>query len=146
MKDLVRQKIGIHVEIMDLLNEQIKKEAHSSSIYLAMASWCDHNALDNSAAFFYEQAEEEREHMMKIFKFINDNGGTAYSPEVTGINHDFNSLEEILKQLWTRKYRSPNQFTILYSDVEKFRTLPLNCSCNGSSMNKWKKSKQLEEH
>lgn len=95
MKDLVRQKLSIHVEIMDLLNEQIKKEAHSSSIYLAMASWCDHNALDYSAEFFYEQSLEEREHMMKIFRFINDNGGTAYSPEVSNINHEYNSLEEI---------------------------------------------------
>lgn len=97
MKDLVRQKLSIHVEIMDLLNEQIKKEAHSSSIYLAMASWCDHNALNNSATFFYEQSMEEREHMMKIFKFINDNGGTAYSPEVTNIPHEYNSLEEIFE-------------------------------------------------
>lgn len=97
MKDLVRQKLSIHVDIMDLLNEQIKKEAQSSSIYLAMASWCDQNALDNSAKFFYEQSAEEREHMMKIFRFINDNGGTAYSPEVTNINHDFNSLEEVFE-------------------------------------------------
>lgn len=97
MKDLVRQKLSIHVEIMDLLNEQIKKEAHSSAIYLAMASWCDHNALDYSAEFFYEQSLEEREHMMKIFRFINDNGGTAYSPEVGKINHEYNSLEEIFE-------------------------------------------------
>ncbi|QED38739.1 ferritin [Antarcticibacterium arcticum] len=97
MKDLVRQKLSIHVEVMDLLNEQIKKEAQSSSIYLAMASWCDHNALTNSAHFFYEQSLEERDHMMKIFKYINDNGGTAYSPEVTNINHDYNSLEEIFE-------------------------------------------------
>ncbi|CAN5407820.1 ferritin [soil metagenome] len=97
MKDLVRQKLGFHVEIMDLLNEQIQKEAHSSSVYLAMASWCDHNALNNSAKFFYDQSAEEREHLMKIFKYINDNGGTAYSPEVTNINHEFNSLEEIFE-------------------------------------------------
>lgn len=97
MKDLVRQKLSIHVEVMDLLNEQIKQEAHSSSVYLAMASWCDHNGLNNSASFFYEQSLEEREHMMRIFKFINDNGGTAYSPEVSNINHDYNSLEEIFE-------------------------------------------------
>lgn len=97
MKDLVRQKLSIHVEIMDLLNKQIEKEAHSSSAYLAMASWCDHNALNNSASFFYEQSAEEREHMLKFFKFINDNGGTAYSPEVSNIMHDFNSLEEIFE-------------------------------------------------
>lgn len=97
MKDLVRQKLSIHVEIMDMLNRQIEKEAHSSSVYLAMASWCDHNALTNSARFFYDQSLEEREHMMRIFNFINDNGGTAYSPEVSNINHDYNSLEEIFE-------------------------------------------------
>lgn len=97
MKDLVRQKLSIHVDIMDLLNKQIEKEAHSSSAYLAMASWCDHNALSFSAEFFYDQATEEREHMMKIFRYINDNGGTAFSPEVSGVNHEFKSLEEIFE-------------------------------------------------
>lgn len=97
MKDLVRQKIGINVDIMDLLNDQISKEAYSSSAYLAMASWCDQNGLTNSASFFYDQSAEEREHMMKIFKFINDNGGTAYSPEVGNVLHDFSSLQEIFE-------------------------------------------------
>lgn len=97
MKDIVRQKLGINVEVMDLLNEQIKKEAQSSAIYLAMASWCDQNALTCSAKFFYDQSTEERDHMMRIFHYINDNGGTAYSPGVENINHDFNSLEEIFE-------------------------------------------------
>ncbi|MFI2741336.1 ferritin [Zhouia sp. PK063] len=97
MKDLVRQKILIHVEVMDLLNAQIQKEAHSSAVYLAMASWCDHNGLFNSAKFFYDQSDEEREHMLKIFKFINDNGGIAYSPSIDGVSHDYESLEEIFE-------------------------------------------------
>ena len=97
MKDLVRQKIGINVEIMDLLNKQISREAESSSAYLAMASWCEQNALANSAEFFYKQSLEERDHMMKIFRFINENGGTAYSPEVNKVSHDFNSLQEIFE-------------------------------------------------
>ncbi|WP_424492460.1 ferritin [Salinimicrobium sp. GXAS 041] len=95
MKDLVRQKISINVDVMDLLNQQITKEAHSSSAYLAMASWCDQNGLTNSADLFYKQSEEEREHMLKIFRFINDNGGTAFSPEVRNVMHEFNSLQEI---------------------------------------------------
>ena len=97
MKDIVRQKIGINVDVMDMLNEQIAKEAHSSAVYLAMASWCDHNGLINSAEFLYTQSTEEREHMLRIFKFINDNGGTAFSPEISNINHDFNSLQEIFE-------------------------------------------------
>lgn len=97
MKDLVRQKIGIHLEVMDMLNEQIVREAHASAAYLAMGSWCDHNGLVNSARFFYRQSYEEREHMIRIFRFINDNGGTAYSPEVKNIAHDFESLQEIFE-------------------------------------------------
>ena len=65
MKDLVRQKLSINVDIMDLLNEQIQKEAHSSSAYLAMASWCDQNGLTGSAEFFYKQALEERDPFAK---------------------------------------------------------------------------------
>lgn len=95
MKDLVRQKLGINVDVMDLLNQQIAKEAHSAASYLAMASWCDQNALTNSAQLFYDQATEERDHQMKIFHFINNNGGTAYAPEVKNILHDFSSLQEV---------------------------------------------------
>ncbi len=95
MKDLMRQKLGINVDVMDLLNKQIGKEAHASSAYLAMASWCDQNALNGSAELLYEQSAEEREHEMKIFHYINDNGGTATSPEVKDIFHDYSSLEEV---------------------------------------------------
>lgn len=95
MKDIVRQRLGINVDIMDMLNEQISKEAHSSATYLAMASWCDQNALNYSAEFFYKQSTEEREHMLRIFRFINDNGGTAYAPKVDGVPHEYNSLQEI---------------------------------------------------
>lgn len=95
MKDLVRQKLGINVEAMDLLNAQIAKEAFSSAVYLAMASWCDQRGYNGSAKLLYDQSAEERDHQMKIFHFINDNGGTAYSPEIKGIPHEYNSLEEI---------------------------------------------------
>lgn len=97
MKDIVRQKIGINIDVMDMLNEQIAKEAHSSSVYLAMASWCEQNGFTYSAEFFYKQSSEEREHMLKIFRFINENGGTAYSPQVSNINHEYNSLQEIFE-------------------------------------------------
>ncbi|MDX1327481.1 MAG: ferritin [Arenibacter sp.] len=97
MKNIARQQMSIKVSTMDLLNDQIKMEAHASATYLAMASWCDQHAFTNSAEFFYDQAEEEREHMMKIFKFITDCGGNAISPTVENINHDFSHLEEVFE-------------------------------------------------
>lgn len=95
MKTAIRKQMTINTEVMDLLNDQIALEMHASASYLAMASWCDQRELVNSKAFFYKQAEEEREHGMKIFNFVNDAGGAAISPAIPVVNNDFESLRAI---------------------------------------------------
>jgi len=97
MKDIARKQMNIQVESMDLLNGQIRMEAHASAAYLAMASWCEQNGFFTSAKFFFKQSEEEREHMMKIFHFLVDTGGNPISPEVTGINHEFSSIKDVFE-------------------------------------------------
>jgi len=87
--------MSIHPDVMDLLNNQIAVEMKASASYLAMASWCDQRELIHSKSFFYKQAEEEREHAMKIFEFINDNGGAAISPNINNVNNDFEDLRSI---------------------------------------------------
>nr|WP_299031188.1 ferritin [uncultured Tenacibaculum sp.] len=97
METAIRRDMILDVEVVDLLNHQITIEQQASSKYLAMASWCDQRELRNSATYFYKQAEEEREHMMKIFKFVNDNGGSAMSPVATEVAHEFESLRAIFE-------------------------------------------------
>lgn len=97
MKDLVRIKSLISTDIEALLNQQIKKEAHSASLYLSMASWCDRNGFDNSARYFYEQSDEERKHQLKLFRYVSDLGGTAISPEVTNVKIEFASFREVFE-------------------------------------------------
>ncbi|CAM1357863.1 ferritin [Tenacibaculum xiamenense] len=97
METAIRRDMILHVEVVDLLNHQIMMEQRASSKYLAMASWCDQRELRNSAKYFYSQAEEERSHMMKIFKFVNDNGGSALSPTVTEVSHEYDSLKGIFE-------------------------------------------------
>lgn len=98
MKTAIRRQMTIHPDVMDALNDQIALEMHASASYLAMASWCDQRELLNSKAFFYKQAEEEREHGMKIFNFINDAGGAAISPAVPEVNNEFESLRDIYER------------------------------------------------
>ncbi len=97
MKDLVRMRTSIAEEMHQLLNEQIKIEATASAKYLAMASWCAEQGFSYSEAYFMEQAQEEREHMIKFFKYINDAGGRAISAEVTNIPHEFESLRDVFE-------------------------------------------------
>ncbi|KAF5271815.1 hypothetical protein FQR65_LT17570 [Abscondita terminalis] len=68
MKDLLKLKSSLTQEVENILNAQIKVEAHSSALYLAMSSWCDDQGLDFSSDFFAKQSNEEREHMLKLFK------------------------------------------------------------------------------
>ncbi|MDJ1500543.1 ferritin [Xanthocytophaga agilis] len=97
MKDLMRLRSLLGTEVEALLNNQIKMEAYNSSVYLAMASWCDRNGFDYSADHFYKQAEDEREHMLRFFKYVSDMGGTAVSPSVDGIPQEFESFREVFE-------------------------------------------------
>jgi ferritin len=98
MKDIIRIKSLISADVEMLLNQQIKKEAQSSSIYLSMASWCDRNGFDNSADYFFKQAEEERLHQLKFFKYVLDMGGSATSPEVVNIKNEYNAFREVFEE------------------------------------------------
>ena len=93
-----RKQTSLHPEIIDLLNEQVSKEAEASSLYLAMASWSEYNGYPRSAEFFYAHAVEERDHMMKIFRFLNENGARAYAPKVGEVQQDFESLKEVYEK------------------------------------------------
>ncbi|RZK54884.1 MAG: ferritin [Pedobacter sp.] len=98
MKDIIRVKCLLSSDVEALINQQIKKEAHSSSIYLSMASWCNRNGYDFSADYFFKQAEEERQHQLKFYKYVLDMGGIAISPEVTNIKIEFNSFREVFEE------------------------------------------------
>ena len=93
----IRRSMSISQDIVDLLNQQIKIEAKASSVYLSIASWCDQRGLVRAATFFYEQSQEERDHMLKIFHFINDAGGQAISPEISGVSPEFDTLKEVFE-------------------------------------------------
>src|SRR3954470_3460967 len=97
MKDIMRIKCLLSEDIETLLNQQIKKEAHSSSMYLAMASWCNQNGFDFSSDYFFKQSDEERMHQLKLFKYVLDMGGRAVSPDVSGIKQDYTSLREVFE-------------------------------------------------
>ncbi|MES2418442.1 MAG: ferritin [Bacteroidota bacterium] len=98
MKDIIRVKCLLSSDVEALLNQQIKKEAHSSAIYLSMASWCGRNGYDFSSEYFFDQAEEERAHQLKFYKYVLDMGGTAISPEVSQIKIEYNSFREVFEE------------------------------------------------
>lgn len=61
-------------KLLDLLNNQVNKEHYSSYLYLSMAAYFEGEGLSGFAKWMKVQSEEEYEHGMKFFEFINDRG------------------------------------------------------------------------
>jgi ferritin len=83
-------------KIQDLLNDQIRDENFASHYYLSMASWCDKQGLKGASAFLHRQSVQEREHMMKLFRYVNDAGGHARVQGIKEPTAEFKSLLELM--------------------------------------------------
>lgn len=81
------------------LNAQIKIEAESSQFYLAMASWAETKGFNGTALFLYQHSDEERMHMLKLVKFVNERGGHAVVPALSKPPRDFQDLNNIFQTL-----------------------------------------------
>lgn len=86
-------------KIVDLLNKQIELEAMASQVYLAMASWAEVEGLGGSSRFFYQHSEEERQHMLRIFHYLNDRGSHAIVPALKAVRLEYKSLEDACEHL-----------------------------------------------
>jgi len=84
-------------KIAAALNDQMVKEAFASNSYLSMASWCDDQGLRGCAEFFYAQSNEEREHMLKIVKYINESEGHAHIPSIKEPLCKYKSIKEVFE-------------------------------------------------
>ena len=86
-------------KIETALNGQIESEALSSQLYLAMASWAETKGYSGSAKFLYTHSGEERQHMLKLFQYINERSGQAIVPALKQPPKTFSSLSEVFNQI-----------------------------------------------
>ena len=83
----------ISSELSKALVEQMNFEFYSAHVYIALAGYCSGESLDGFANFFIVQAEEERFHAMKFYKYLNDRGIRV---QLTGFDAPQNEYTSIL--------------------------------------------------
>lgn len=86
-------------KIENLLNKQIELEFESSQYYLSMASWAEQSGFNGMSSFLYRHTDEERQHMLKLFHFVNDRGGRALVPSVGEVPKDFSGVKEVFEKI-----------------------------------------------
>jgi ferritin len=93
----------LHESISQALNQQIALEGQSSHTYLTMAVWAETSGFDGVAEFLYSHSEEERQHMLKLMRFVNERGGVAEVPTVEAGPTSYDGLKEVFESILTHE-------------------------------------------
>jgi len=126
-------------KVEDLCNRQIEREGYSSNLYLAMASWAETTGFSGVAGWLYAQSEEERLHMLKFIKYINERGGKAVIPALKKPGTNYNGVEELFKEVLKHEEfvtDSINEIVALTFEEKDFNT---------HSFLQWFVNEQVEE-
>ena len=86
--------------IAEALNKQIRIETESSQIYLAMACWAEVQGLEGVSQFMYAQSNEEREHMLKLVKYVNERGDHAVITDLVAPKTKYGTFKEMFEELY----------------------------------------------
>jgi ferritin len=87
----------ISAKMEKLLNEQVVKEFYSAYLYLSIEAYFTSQNLNGFANWFRIQAQEERDHAMMFFSYINRVGGKVSLGQIDAPKVEFSSIEEALK-------------------------------------------------
>ena len=103
----------MNTRIEAALNGQIEVEAQSSHFYFAMAVWAEVNGFGGVSEFMYTHADEERQHMLKLVKFVNERGGRATIPALSMPPASFGSIREVFETLLSHEQKVTNEISHL---------------------------------
>jgi ferritin len=129
----------LNQRIEDLLNDQVQKEGYSSNLYLSMASWSEKNGFSGIAKWMFAQANEERNHMLKIIVYINERGGHAIVPAIEQPSIEHGTVKEMFEAVMKHEQfisEAINQIVAATIDEKDYTT---------NSWVQWFVTEQIEE-
>lgn len=80
-----------------IINDQIRKEFYSGYFYLSMEAYLASLNLNGFANYFRVQAQEEKDHAMIFFNYLNHVGGRVNLQPIDGPQTEFDSPEEVFR-------------------------------------------------
>jgi len=90
-----------------------------------MAVWAEVNGLAGVANWLYAQADEERTHMLKFVKYVNERGGKALIGAVKQPPSDFENVKSLFEAVLKHEQfitNSINEVVAVCADEKDFTT------------------------
>jgi ferritin len=126
-------------QLSKALNKQIELEGFSSQYYLSMASWAETQGLNGVSTFLYHHADEERVHMLKLIKFVNERGGHGVVPALKQPPTTFKSVKSIFEEILKHEIKVTSEINFLVDSTLKEKDYTTH------NFLQWYVSEQIEE-
>lgn len=126
-------------KVQDAMNQQINAELYSSYLYLSMGAHFETVSLPGFANWMKLQSQEEYEHGMKFFHYINERSGKVVLESIAKPPVDFKSPIDIMRKVLEHEKKVTASIEALYELSLKEKDYPTQV------MLQWFIKEQVEE-
>ncbi|MBQ8509438.1 MAG: ferritin [Clostridia bacterium] len=116
----------LNAKVHELLNSQINKEFYSAYLYLEFSNYFKAKGLDGFANWYMVQAQEERDHAILFYQYLQNNNAAVTLEAIDKPASDFEDGMAVLKAgLAHENYVTSliNDICAAAHEVKDFRTL-----------------------
>ena len=139
-----------NLEIINAINELIGNEFGAMLQYYVMAAHFDGEGPPDLSARFYERAEEEKKHALRMIQFVIDTGARVNIPAVAAPRGNFKGAEDAIKFSLEQEERITTQVNAFGSMaraahfMDEFKTTP-ESDRTADNFLRWLVKEQAEE-
>jgi len=113
-------------KVRDLLNQQINKEFYSAYLYLDFSNYFEAKGLDGFANWYMIQAQEERDHAMLFYQYLQNESQTVTLDAIAKPDKVFSCDMDVLKAGLEHEQYVTSLINDIYAaahEVKDFRTM-----------------------
>jgi len=116
----------LNEKVRKLLNQQINKELYSAYLYLDFSNYFEDRGLDGFANWYYIQAQEERDHAMLFYRYLQNNNEKVTLEAIAKPDKELSSDMSVLKAGLEHEEYVTSLINDIYQaayEVKDFRTM-----------------------
>ncbi len=116
----------LNAKVHELLNDQINKELYSAYLYLEFSNFFSAKGLNGFANWYMIQAQEERDHAMLFYTYLQNSGAKVTLDAIARPESDFKDGMEVLKAGLKHEEYVTSLINGIYAAADKakdFRTM-----------------------
>jgi ferritin len=111
-------------KVQDAINAQINHELYSSYLYLSMSAHFEAVNLPGFANWTRIQAEEENEHAMKFYDYVNDRDGRVVLKAIAQPPVEFGTPLDVFTAILEHEQKVTSLINQLYETAVKEKDYP----------------------